>query len=170
MDGTLQATRKLRCAIYTRKSTENGLEQEFNTHSICLRASGATPSERPARPISPASGPKAGSLCASITTMAGSPRAMTSKPTHHVPQVETNLLHENSQNLRSDLPKFYEQPPLMSSAGSCLLLSDAILLPCKSGGAKHVLQDRSKPHEYHQPNEFFPFHFPFWFVWLSPSD
>jgi len=31
MDGTLQATRKLRCAIYTRKSTEDGLEQEFNT-------------------------------------------------------------------------------------------------------------------------------------------
>jgi site-specific DNA recombinase len=25
------ATKKLRCAIYTRKSTEEGLEQEFNT-------------------------------------------------------------------------------------------------------------------------------------------
>ncbi len=31
MDGPLQGTRKLRCAIYTRKSTEGGLEQEFNT-------------------------------------------------------------------------------------------------------------------------------------------
>ena len=31
MDGSLQGTRKLRCAIYTRKSTEDGLEQEFNT-------------------------------------------------------------------------------------------------------------------------------------------
>jgi len=31
MDGSLHGTRKLRCAIYTRKSTEDGLEQEFNT-------------------------------------------------------------------------------------------------------------------------------------------
>jgi len=31
MDRTRQGTRKLCCAIYTRKSTEDGLEQEFNT-------------------------------------------------------------------------------------------------------------------------------------------
>jgi DNA invertase Pin-like site-specific DNA recombinase len=31
MDGTLKPSRRLRCAIYTRKSTEEGLEQEFNS-------------------------------------------------------------------------------------------------------------------------------------------
>src|ERR1700721_2363521 len=31
MKTPLPATRKLRCAVYTRKSTEEGLEQEFNS-------------------------------------------------------------------------------------------------------------------------------------------
>ena len=31
MDGTNRPNRRLRCAIYTRKSTEEGLDMEFNT-------------------------------------------------------------------------------------------------------------------------------------------
>ena len=59
-------TRKLRCAVYTRKSTEEGLEQEFNS---------LTPSARPARPTSPASAPRAGRWSATPTTTAASPAA-----------------------------------------------------------------------------------------------
>lgn len=31
MEGTNRPNRRLRCAIYTRKSTEEGLDMEFNT-------------------------------------------------------------------------------------------------------------------------------------------
>ncbi len=53
--------RKLRCAVYTRKSSEEGLEQEFNS----LHAQ-----REPARLTSPASGPRAGRWSAISTTTA----------------------------------------------------------------------------------------------------
>jgi len=31
MDGMIELPKVVRCAIYTRKSTEEGLEQDFNT-------------------------------------------------------------------------------------------------------------------------------------------
>jgi hypothetical protein len=52
--------RKLRCAVYTRKSSEEGLEQKFNTRSMH--------NARPARPISRVRNPKAGCWCPFNTT------------------------------------------------------------------------------------------------------
>jgi hypothetical protein len=54
----------VRCAIYTRKSSEEGLEQEFNS----LQAQ-----RKLARPSSTASGTKAGCACPRLMTTAGSP-------------------------------------------------------------------------------------------------
>ena len=61
-----KVSRPVRCAIYTRKSTEEGLEQEFNS---------LTPNASRPRPISPASSTRAGAACRSATTTAASPAA-----------------------------------------------------------------------------------------------
>jgi hypothetical protein len=57
-----EVKRKVRCAVYTRKSSEEGLEQSFNS----LDAQRA----RPARPTSTASAMKAGSRSTIGTMMA----------------------------------------------------------------------------------------------------
>jgi hypothetical protein len=57
---------KIRCAIYTRKSTEEGLEQDFNS----LEASGNLP-----KPSSRASVIWAGRWWLNVTTTAVSPEA-----------------------------------------------------------------------------------------------
>jgi len=54
--------RKLRCAVYTRKSSEEGLEQEFNSLDA---------QREPARPMLPARRPRAGSWCWTTTTDGG---------------------------------------------------------------------------------------------------
>src|SRR4051812_10506812 len=56
-------TRKLRCAVYTRKSRDEVLEKEFNTLDAQRDACEAT---------SPASEPRAGYWCGTATTMAAS--------------------------------------------------------------------------------------------------
>ena len=58
--------RKVRCAIYTRKSSEEGLELSFNSW---------TPSARPAPLTSTASAMKAGLRSTTATTMAGTAAA-----------------------------------------------------------------------------------------------
>ena len=55
--------KRLRCAIYTRVSTEHGLEQDFNS---------STRSARPPRPTSRAKPMRAGSWSRPITMMAAS--------------------------------------------------------------------------------------------------
>ena len=60
---TPMPTRKLRCAVYTRKSSEEGLEQEFNSLDAQREAGLA---------YIRASGPRAGSRCRTSTTMAAS--------------------------------------------------------------------------------------------------
>jgi len=59
--GSQSITPKKRCAVYTRKSTDEGLDQEYNS----LEASATQ-----ASPSSPANGTKAGSPSATATTMA----------------------------------------------------------------------------------------------------
>lgn len=58
-----QVVRKLRCAVYTRKSSEEGLDMEFNSLD----------SERPVRLTSPDSGLRDGFWCLIGMTMAASP-------------------------------------------------------------------------------------------------
>ena len=55
-------TPKIRCAIYTRKSTEEGLEQEFKV---------SMPSAKPVRPTSSVSATRDGASCRTSTTMVG---------------------------------------------------------------------------------------------------
>lgn len=55
---------RLRCAIYTRKSTEEGLDQEFNSLEAQREAAEA---------FIRVSGAKDGSPCPNSTTMAASP-------------------------------------------------------------------------------------------------
>ena len=64
--------RKLRCAVYTRKSTDEGLEKEFNSPRRAARGLRGL--------SSPASAPRAGCWCATATTTAGSPAARWSAP------------------------------------------------------------------------------------------
>ena len=61
----------VRCAIYTRKSSEEGLDK----NSIPCRRSA-----RPARPSSPASATKAGCACARVMMTAGAPGATMDRP------------------------------------------------------------------------------------------
>ena len=64
-------TRRLRCAIYTRKSSEEGLDMEFNS---------LDPSGRPARRTSPARNLKAGSPRVNAMTMVASLGAIWTAP------------------------------------------------------------------------------------------
>ena len=62
-----EPARRLRCAIYTRKSSEEGLDMELR-------------SGRLARPTSPASAQRAGPACASAMTTAVSQAARWTAP------------------------------------------------------------------------------------------
>jgi hypothetical protein len=63
--------RKLRCAIYTRKSTEEGLDMEFNSLDAQREACSAYIASQL---------PRAGSSSPSSTTTAGSPAARSNAP------------------------------------------------------------------------------------------
>jgi hypothetical protein len=63
--------RKLRCAVYTRKSSEEGLEQEFNSLDAQREAW---------RPILPVKGPRAGCLSPTATMTAASRERRWSAP------------------------------------------------------------------------------------------
>jgi hypothetical protein len=66
-DKTLRrSAKKARCAIYTRKSSEEGLEQAFNS---------LTPSGKPAPPSFSRKSTKAGRCCRRSMMMAGFPAA-----------------------------------------------------------------------------------------------
>ena len=62
-DVSQKPTRRLRCAIYTRKSSEEGLEQEFNSLHAQREACEA---------YMPARSPRDGRWCVSDMTMAAS--------------------------------------------------------------------------------------------------
>ena len=65
------ALQVVRCAIYTRKSTEEGLDQEFNSLDAQREA---------AQAILSASSSKAGSRCPSATMMAATAAAIWTGP------------------------------------------------------------------------------------------
>jgi len=99
MDGSLQGTRKLRCAIYTRKSTEDGLEQEFNTLDAQREACEAyITSQRSEGWVAVREHCDDGGFSTSPIVM----------PIHHDQQARINLMLENLRNLKNGLPKFCE--------------------------------------------------------------
>ena len=65
-NGKVQPKQQIRCAIYTRKSTEEGLEQEFNTLDAQREA---------AESYIASQQHEAGSACPTAMTMAATPAA-----------------------------------------------------------------------------------------------